>query len=409
VNKTDFVADAVHSIATDRSRRGPLVGLRVLDLTHMLAGPYCTWLLGALGAEITKVEMPDAGDFSRGIAPFAHGMSVYFASVNRNKRSITLNLKRPSGRAALLRLASRADILVENNRPGVMDRLQLGYAEIAAINPFIIYASISGFGQSGPYRQRAAFDAVVQAMSGMMSITGEENGPPARVGASIGDIGGSLFAAVGILAALTDRSSTGRGSHVDVAMFDSQIAILENAVARFLNAGDQPKRLGSRHPLIAPFQAFPTKDAPIVVCVDTELQWQRFCETIGRSDLVQRISFRDSNERARHHAELEPELVAALAKRSRDDWLSAFAAADVPAGPVNEIAAVVDDPQLRARDMIGDVEGSGVFVRQPVRFSRYSNMLERPAPSLGEHTEAILREYGYSADEILAMRADGAI
>lgn len=409
MNKIDSHTDTAEATAGDRQRRGPLSGLRVLDLTHMLAGPYCTWLLGALGAEITKVEMPGAGDFTRSIAPFAHGTSVYFASVNRNKRSITLNLKRSAGRAALLRLAARADILVENNRPGVMDRLKLGYAEIAAINPRIVYASISGFGQTGPYRERAAFDAVVQAMSGMMSITGEENGPPARVGASIGDIGGSLFGIIGILAALAERASTGRGSHVDVAMFDSQVAILENAVARFLNAGDRPKRLGSRHPLIAPFQAFPTEDDPIVVCVDTEAQWRRFCETIGRPDLVQRASFCNSNERARHHAELEPELVAALAKRRRSDWLAAFADADVPAGPVNDIAAVVADPQLRARGMIDAVEESGAFVSQPIRFSRYANTPDRRAPSLGEHTEAVLREYGYTGDEIAAMRAEGVI
>jgi len=196
---------------------------------------------------------------------------------------------------------------------------------------------------------------------------------------------------------------------VDVAMFDSQVAILENAIARFLNAGDRPKRLGSRHPLIAPFQVFPTKDDPIVICVDTEAQWQRFCETIGRADLVQHPSFRSSNERARHQADLEAELSAALVKRTRADWLSAFAAADVPAGPVNDIAAVVADPQVRARGMIGDVSGSGSYVSQPIRFSTYANIPDLPAPSLGEHTEAVLSEYGYTADEIAAMRAEGAI
>src|SRR5580704_10995827 len=205
-------------VASEHQRPGPLAGLRVIDLTHMLAGPYCTWLLGSLGAEITKVEQPGHGDFTRGIAPFADDQSIYFMSVNRNKRSVTLNLKHPSGRDVLLRMVRHADVFVENNRPGAMARLGLSYAELANINPRLIYASVSGFGQTGPYCRRPAFDTVVQAMSGMVSITGEENGPPARVGASIGDIGASLFSTIGILSALTDRNITGSGTHVDVAM-----------------------------------------------------------------------------------------------------------------------------------------------------------------------------------------------
>ncbi len=408
VNKVEVGPGAAEPAQVHPLRGGPLAGLRVLDLTHMLAGPYCTWVLGALGAEVTKVEVPGAGDFTRGIAPFAGGASIYFSSVNRNKRSITLNLKRPAGCAALLRLAQRADVFVENNRPGVMDRLGLNYKTVARINPRIVYASISGFGQTGPYRQRPAFDAVVQAMAGMMSVTGEEDGPPARVGASIGDIGGSLFGAIGILAALADRAVTGRGAHVDVAMFDSQIALLENALARYLNAGDHPKRLGSRHPLITPFQAFSTKDDPIVVCVDTEAQWQRFCEIIGRADLVANPLFADGNARTRHHAALEPQLSSALSKRTRAEWLSAFEAAEVPAGPVNDIPEVAKDPQVKARGMIRHL-GERAFVKQPVRFSSYPEIAEQPSPRLGEHTEVVLAECGYSREEIAAMKAAGAI
>src|SRR5215216_826078 len=265
VNKREVDPTVPSAAPLASGRVGPLYGLQVLDVTHMLAGPYCTWILGALGAEVIKVEMPGRGDFTRGVAPFLHGDSIYFGSVNRNKRSITLNLKSPAGRAALLKLAQRADVFVENNRPGAMARLGLDYPAIAKLNPKIIYASISGFGQTGPYSQRPAFDAVVQAMSGMMSITGDEEGPPVRVGMSIGDIGASLFGAIGILAALADRAVTGIGQQVDVAMFDAQLSLLENAVARYLNAGATPKRLGSRHPLIAPFQAFSTKDEPIVI------------------------------------------------------------------------------------------------------------------------------------------------
>jgi CoA:oxalate CoA-transferase len=408
VNK--YEADPTPSLASRPSsdRRGPLSGLRVIDVTHMLAGPYCTWVLGALGADITKFELPGSGDFTRGVAPFVDRQSVYFMSVNRNKRSVTLNLKRPAGRAALLRMVERADIFVENNRPGAMARLELDYPSIAKVNPKIIYASISGFGQTGPYSERPAFDSVVQAMSGMMSITGAENGPPARVGMSIGDIGASLFGAIGILAALADRNVTGKGAWIDVAMFDAQIALLENAVARYLNAGDRPRRLGSRHPLIAPFQAFPTKDEPIVICVDTEAQWERFCHVIGHDDLVGHPQFTDGNARARHHAELEAQLIPALTQRTRAEWLSAFEAAGVPAGPINDIPTMVKDPQVIAREMISKV-GNGNFVSQPIHFSNYPKMSEQPAPSLGEHTEAALSEFGFSAEEILAMKADGTI
>jgi CoA:oxalate CoA-transferase len=387
---------------------GPLSGTRVVDLTRALAGPYCTLLLGDMGADVVKIELPETGDETRQWGPpFIAGESSYFMSVNRNKRSITLNLKRASARAALLRMAERADVFVENNRPGVMRRLGLDYQIISSINPRIVYASISGFGQTGPYSQRPAFDAVTQAMSGMMSLTGDENGPPARVGMSIGDIGGSLFATIGILAALADRTITGRGSQVDVAMFDSQVALLENAVARYLNAGDRPTRLGSRHPLIAPFQAFPTRDEPIVICVDTEEQWRRFCDAIGRSDLIKNPSFKDGNARAEHHAQLEPQLISALSKRTRLEWLSIFDAAQVPAGPINDVPTMVKDPQVIARGMV-DRLGNGAFVKQPIKFSTYSDMPEQPPPILGEHTQTVLSECGYSIDEILAMQAEGA-
>ena len=408
MNDTGMIRRNAEQTRADSERAGPVAGIRVLDLTHMLAGPYCTWMLGALGAQIIKVERPGQGDFTRSIAPFADGQSIYFMSVNRNKRGITLDLKREAGRAVLLRLAARADVLVENNRPGVMERLGLDYQAVSKHNPRIVYASISGFGQTGPYRNRPAFDAVIQAMSGMMSLTGEEHGPPARVGISLADIGGSLFATIGILAALADRAATGRGAHVDVAMLDSQIALLENAVARHLNAGDLPRRLGSRHPLIAPFQAFPTKDEPIVVCVDTEDQWKRFCAAIGRSDMIANPEFVDGNARAAHHAQLEPPIAAALSKRTRAEWLAIFDAAHIPAGPINDVPDVVVDPQVLARGLIGNV-GNNLFVKQPIKFSTYPDTSEDPAPARGEHTQAILAECGYSQEEISAMRAQGII
>jgi CoA:oxalate CoA-transferase len=408
VNKHSSMSIESTLAASDLARSGPLTGIKVVDLTHMLAGPYCTWILGALGADVVKVEMPGRGDFTRSVAPFADNMSVYFSSVNRNKRSIAINLKEPLGRDALLRLVQGADIFVENNRPGVMRRLGLDYPSIVKLNPKIIYASISGFGQSGPYSERPAFDAVVQAMSGIMSITGEEKGPPSRVGTSIGDIGASLFGAIGILAALNDRSVTGRGKQIDIAMFDAQVALLENAVARYLNGGDVPRRLGSRHPLIAPFQAFPTQDQPVVICVDTEAQWERLCKAIERVDLIDNQLFRDGSLRAQNHDKLEPELIKALVKRPRSQWLSVLEAADVPSGPINDIPTVVKDPQIIARGMIVP-QGKGGFVNQPIHFSDYPDLKQQPAPTLGEHTGAILVECGFSAEEISAMKDQGAI
>jgi crotonobetainyl-CoA:carnitine CoA-transferase CaiB-like acyl-CoA transferase len=389
-------------------RRGPLSNLKVVDLTHMLAGPYCTWLLGALGAEVIKVEMPRRGDFTRALAPFANERSVYFSSVNRNKRSIALDLKQPLGKEALLRLVQMADVFVENNRPGVMKRLGLDYSSLALVNPRLVYASISGFGQTGPYSERPAFDAVVQAMSGIMSITGDENGAPVRVGASIGDIGASLFGVIGVLAALADRNTTGQGAQVDIAMLDSQIAILENAVARYLNAGDVPRRIGSRHPLIAPFQAFPTSDEPIVICVDTEEQWGRFCKAIDRTDLMNNPHFRNGSDRAKFHSELEPELIKVLVMRSREHWLSVLGAADVPCGPINDVPTVVRDPQIVARGMIVP-EASGGYVNQPIHFSSYTNMPQQPAPGLGDDTAAVLAECGFSGEDIAKMKEQGAI
>ena len=408
MNKHSTEHAAAGPVQQPADRRGPLFGIKVIDLTHMLAGPYCTWLLGALGAEVIKVEMPGRGDFTRSIAPFVNERSVYFCSVNRNKRSVTLNLKRPLGKEALLRLVRGADVFVENNRPGVMRRLGLDYASLANINPRLVYASVSGFGQTGPYSERPAFDAVVQAMSGIMSITGDLNGAPARVGTSIGDIGASLFGTIGVLAALNDRNTTGRGAQVDIAMLDSQIAILENAVARYLNSGDVPRRLGSRHPLIAPFQAFPTKDEPIVICVDTEQQWARFCQAIERTDLMSNSHFGNGSDRARYHAELEPELIKALIKRTRAEWLAALDGADVPCGPINDVPTVVKDPQILARGMIVP-EASGGYVNQPIHFSPYPQMPQQAAPGLGDDTGAVLAEHGFTSDEIAEMREQGAI
>ncbi|MDA0262301.1 MAG: CaiB/BaiF CoA-transferase family protein, partial [Proteobacteria bacterium] len=275
----------------------------------------------------------------------------------------------------------------------------------------LVYASISGFGQTGPLRDRPAFDMVIQAMSGMMSITGTPDGPPVRVGTSLGDIGSSLFGTVGILAALQDRNRTGKGAVIDIAMLDSQLAILENAIARWFNTGERPQPLGSRHPMVAPFQAFATKDEPIVVCVDTTAQWQRLCGAMGRPELIDDPRFADGNDRVRNHAELEPELARTFATRSRDAWLDALEAADVPCGSVNAIdqaMALDQDFNPRKFSDLAD-QGSGQFVAMPIRSNAQGAPVERRAPHLGEHTDEILHELNYDAAEIVRLRANGAV
>jgi len=397
--------------ASNEDGTGLLAGIRVVDVTHMLAGPYCTWVLASMGAEVIKVERPGSGDFTRGLAPFHEGESVYFMSVNRGKESLTLDLKDPRGKEAFRRLAATCDILVENNRAGAMDRLGLGYDDLAADHPGLIYASISGFGQTGPYRNRPAFDAIAQGLSGMMSITGEEGGPPCRVGASIGDIGASLFGAVGILAALQRRQSTGRGARLDVAMLDCQLALMENAVARYATLGLEPRALGSRHPLVVPFQAFATADRPIAVCVDTDAQWQRLCAVLGRPDLLADPRFAEGNARGRHHGDLEPLLIDAFARHGRDHWLALLDAADVPSSPINSVAEALADPQVLFRGMVRETpEGSGRrFVGLPVHVDGAAPAAQRPAPQLGAQGEALLAALGYDAATIAAMRRDGVI
>ncbi|CCJ49274.1 CaiB/BaiF CoA transferase family protein [Bordetella parapertussis] len=386
----------------------PLAGLKVLDITHMLAGPYCTWLLGLLGAEVIKVERPGEGDFARAIAPFHGGESLYFMGVNRNKRSIAVNLKTEEGKQILRDLIARSDILVENNRAGVMDRLGLGYDDAKALNPGLVYASISGYGQTGPYRHKPAFDVIAQAISGMMSITGQEGGPPARVGVSIGDIASGLFATVAILAAIEGRHGSGEGAFIDVSMMDCQMALMENAISRYLNAGDVPERLGSRHPLIAPFQSFETKDFPIAVCVDTEPQWQRFCAALDLEPLLHDPRFQDGPMRALNHSQLEPLLNAVFASGRRDDFIARLEAADVPCSPINSIPEVARDPQVAHRRILVDNEGVK-YVGAPFHYNRAPVGGETSPPALGADSVSILRELGRSEAQIADLQRTGVL
>jgi CoA:oxalate CoA-transferase len=376
---------------------GPLAGTFVLDLTRVLAGPYCTMLLADLGARVVKVEAPGRGDDARQIGPFVGGVSAYFLSLNRGKQSIALDLREDADRAIFEKLLLRADVLVENFRPGAMERLGLGFAQLHARLPRLVVASTSGFGQTGPYARRPAYDVVVQAMGGIMSLTGHPGGPPTRVGTSTGDITAGLFTALGVLAALCERAQTGVGRHVDVAMLDCQVATLENAIARYVATGEVPGPLGSRHPSIAPFQAFATCDGHVVVAAGNDALFAKLAAALGRPELATDPRFRTNDDRTGNVAELAAELEPAFAARASAEWLALLEGAGIPCGPLNDVAQVLADPQVRARNMVVTADdpdaGRVSLAGNPVKLSGVDDPATRaPAPRLDEHRAALLAE-----------------
>jgi len=395
---------------------GPLKGVKILDLTWVLAGPFASMVLCDLGADVIKVERPGVGDVARYTAPIVNGESCYFFSVNRGKRSLTLDLKSERGRDIFLRLVEKADVVMENFTPGTMERLGLGYPTLQERNPRLIYAATSGFGQTGPDRFRPALDVVVQGMGGIMSITGEPDGPPVRPGASLGDITGGLFTAIGVLAALQERERSGRGQMIDVSMLDCQISILENAFVRYFATGEVPKPLGTRHPAATPFQAFPTKDGYIVLALSwgIENQWELYCATIGRHDLIDDPRFDTPALRTEHHDELEPLLIEAMRKKTTAEWLREFDAIGLPCGPLNNIPQAAEQPQVKARGMLVEVEhpviGRLPLPDTPVKLSRTPGGIRGASPALGEHTDAVLRDLlALSDDEIADLRRSSVI
>lgn len=392
---------------------GPLTGVRVLDLTRVLAGPFTTMLLADLGAEVVKVEEPGVGDESRRIGPFANGVSTYFISINRGKKGLTLNLKSQAGRRVFLDLVKQADILVENFRPGVMRKLALDYATLRTVQPRLVYAACSGFGQTGPYAERPAYDMIVQGMGGVMSITGELGGPPVRVGVSIGDLAAALFTGFGILAALAHARATGEGQMVDVGMLDCQVAILENAIMRTLVTGEVPRPLGSRHPSIAPFEAFPAADGQVILAVGTK-QWERFCQAIGRPELADHPHFATNALRADHVDELCEILTPITRQKPVDVWIKEMEAIGIPCGPVNTVDQVIQDPQVRAREMIVrllDPEAGSVCVAGiPIKMSATPGAIQGSAPRLGEDTEAVLADWLHlPPDTVAELRKSGVV
>jgi CoA:oxalate CoA-transferase len=376
---------------------GPLSGFRIVDLTRVLAGPYCTMVLADLGAQVIKVEAPDTGDDARRIGPFVGTRSAYFESINRGKQSIALDLKQAGDRRIFERLVASADVLVENFRPGAMERLGYGFAALHAVHPRLVMASTSGFGQTGPYAARPAYDIVVQAMGGIMSLTGHPGGGPARVGTSIGDIAAGLFTAIGIQAALLERVRTGRGRHVDVAMLDCQVAILENAIARCAATGQVPGPLGTRHPSITPFQALATRDGHLVVGAGNDALFAKLCRVLGCEAAAADPRFASNDLRTRNHAALSPLLEAELARADTAEWLDRLLAAGVPCGPLQDVKQVLADPQVAARNMVVSAElpGSGrlAMAGNPIKLSGVADpALRKAAPALDADRAAILAE-----------------
>ncbi len=378
---------------------GVLAGVTVVDLTRVLAGPYCTMVLADLGARVIKVEAPGRGDDARQIGPFVKGKSAYFISLNRGKESIALDLKDEHDRGVFERLLERADVLAENFRAGTMDRLGYGWDALHARYPRLIYAATSGFGATGPYRRRPAYDMVVQAMGGIMSLTGHPGSPPTRVGTSIGDISAGLFTTIGVSSALYRRALTGEGMMIDVAMLDCQVAILENAIARYASTGDVPGPIGSRHPSITPFEAYATRDGYIVVAAGNDALFARLCATIGRPALAADARFETNPLRTEHCAELKREIESALSAGMSGHWLRVFEEAGIPSGPINNVAQVLADPQVLARTMVvtADDAAAGTLrmAGNPIKLSAYADRETRPpAPDLDADRERILRELG---------------
>ncbi len=377
----------------------PLAGIVVVDLTRVLAGPYCTLVLSNLGARVIKVERPGEGDDARGIGPFAGGKSLYFSALNHGKESIALDLRAAQDRTIFDALLARADVLVENYRPGVLDRLGYGWDVLRARWPRLVYAAASGFGHTGPLRERPAFDMVVQAMGGILSLTGYPDQPPARVGVSVGDIAAGLFLAVGINAALARRHESGTGTMIDVAMLDCQLAILENALTTHLVTGMVPGRLGTRHPNIAPFQTFATADAPIVVCAGHDNHFRRLCHTLGRPELPDDPRFDTPDARRRNVDALEAELAPAFRKEPAREWLVRFDLENIPCAPVNTVADAVREPQIAARNMVLGIPDPAIgtlFVAgNPIKLDGVPDpMARRAPPDLDADRAAILAWLG---------------
>jgi len=423
------------TIDATTSPRQPLTGVRVLDLSRVLAGPWCTQTLADLGADVIKVERPSSpnhggGDDTRGWGPpflkdrdgHDTAEAAYYLGTNRNKRSITVDVARPEGQALIRRIAQQSDVFVENYKVGDMARYGLDAASLRALNPRLVYCSITGFGQTGPYRDRAGYDYAVQGMGGLMSVTGpsraeiaddQSGGGPQKVGVAVADLFTGMYASTAILAALRHRDLTGEGQAIDMALLDTQVAMLANLGANYLTTGIAPQRVGNAHQNIVPYQVFEVADGHMIVAVGNDSQFAKFCDVAGCAELARDPRFERNAGRVRHRQTLVPQLAALMKQRKRADWLAALEAAKVPCGPINDLADVFADPQVQHRAMTVQMSHPLTdtlrLVASPMKFSATPVQYRRPPPLLGEHTEQVLAEFGFGVDEVDALKRANAI
>jgi len=404
-------------IEMSERKRGepPLKGIRGLDLTRVLAGPFCSMTLADLGAEVIKIEIPGRGDDTRAYPPFVGGVSSYFLSINRGKKSVTLNLKTEEAREAFYRLARRCDVLLENFRPGVTERLGVDYPTLRKINPRLIYCSISSFGQTGPYARWPGYDLIVQGMGGLMGITGEPGRPPVRIGVAIMDIGAGMWAAIAILAALRARDRTGEGQHIDVSMLDGSVAWMTYVAGNYFATGRVPPRMGSAHPSIVPYQGFEAADGKtILIAAGNDRLWALLCRGMGLEDWIDDPRYATNDKRVENRDVLIPALAREFKRRTRDEWLERLRALGFPCAPVYTIDEIFSDPHVLHRGMLVEMEHPEVGrikqIGPALKLSETPCVVGSPPPALGEHTEEVLRSLaGYSDEEIEALRRAGAI
>lgn len=395
--------------------RPALDGITVLDLSRVLAGPYCTMMLGDLGAEVIKVERPGTGDDTRQYGPpWAGGEAAYYLSANRSKKSITANLKSEQGRQIVRALASQADVLVENWKVGTSQDWGLDYETLRAANPGLIYCSFTGYGQTGPYRDRPGYDFVIQAEGGIMSITGPEEGPPMKVGVAIVDLTAAMYAAISILAALNERGRSNQGQYIDISLLDAQVAWLANVGSNYLVSGDRPARYGNAHPNIVPYEPFPTSDGWLAVGVGNDRQWQRLCALAGWQDLASDQRFATNPQRVAERDVLVPILKERFRERVTEEWRTAILEAGIPCSPINAIDQVFADPQVLARKMLVEVPhpaaGMVKLAGSPLKLSRTPARVKQPPPLLGQHTDEVLgQRLGFTAADLVRLREAGAI
>ena len=392
-----------------------LEGIRVLDLTRALAGPFCTLMLGDNGADVIKVEIPGSGDDTRKWGPpFIGEESAYYLSINRNKRSLTLNLQDAQAQEVFMKLAKDIDVVVENFTPGVMGRFGLDYDAVKAVSPKVVYCSISGFGQDGPYRNRPAYDQIMQGVGGLMSITGEPDGEPQKIGIAVTDIGAGMWSAFAIMAALHHREKSGEGQYIDISMLDAQVAWLTYQAAFFFANGEAPKRMGAAHPTLVPYQAFMCNDGKYInVAVGSERIWGRFCQGMGREDLKDHPDYATNSVRVNHRGAMVSMLQEIFLTRPVAEWVEDLQAANVPCGPINDLADVFADPQVLARNMylemphptLGSIKQTGL----PIKFSLTPGGLDRHPPLLGEHNQEILQSLGYSDADVQSLKEQSVI